>query len=452
MNKESRRRITRAPVAGRPFKPLPAGRRSAVAELLPACFLILLLEACGVGYSYIRPGEPLPVHHTARGGSPRPADSLYSPGDTGSGASRDSARRDEEAGTAVYTIYLLGDAGYADSSNSAPLDAVERKASENPGHSLVAYLGDNVYTNGMPPKGDPQRHRAERILTRQLDVIARSGAKGVLIPGNHDWAGMGEGGAGSVVYQQEFVNEYTASHPGARIDFIPPRAEPGPAVLLENDIFRVIALDAQWWLHQYDKPLYPGTATMDETAALFADSLKRLTDGYDGVTILLAHNPLETHGPHGGYFTWKDHLFPLTNVVPWLWIPLPVLGSVYPVARMNGFSPQDVSNDMYRRYISTVTSALDSSGPVIVASGHEHALQVIHVSDNILNLVSGSGILNHSSAVTAGENTLFASEMAGYMVVDIYIDGSVRLRVMGVRDAASAPELLYSRLLVEKNE
>src|SRR5436309_11924013 len=31
---------------------------------------------------------------------------------------------------------------------------------------------------------------------------------------------------------------------------------------------------------------------------------------------------------HGGHFGWQDHIFPLRNIKPWLWIPLPLIGSV----------------------------------------------------------------------------------------------------------------------------
>lgn len=405
--------------------------------LLAAGIIALFMNGCGIGPSYIRPGEPHPVRHAAKLRT-------TSPGATGT----DGTARDDP-GRPVYTVYLLGDAGYADAMNSAPLDAVEREAAESPGHSLVVFLGDNVYSDGMPAEGEPGRERAEGILTRQLDVIGRSGAKGLFIPGNHDWNGMGEGGPGRIVAQQEFIEEYANTHPGARVDFLPRDAQPGPALAADTDVFRIITIDSQWWLHGFQKPLYPGAATVAETESLAVDSLRRLTEGYDGVVLLLAHNPLETYGPHGGFFTWKEHIFPLTQIEPWLWLPLPGLGSLYPVARANGISPQDLSNGTYGRYVTNVRSALGETTPVLIASGHEHALQVIHSGGNILSLVSGSAILDHSSAVTDGDNTLFASELAGYMVLHFYVDGSVRLRVMGLRDAASPPEVLFTRLLVD---
>ena len=48
-------------------------------------------------------------------------------------------------------------------------------------------------------------------------------------------------------------------------------------------------------------------------------------------TIFLAsHHPFQSYGTHGGYFSWKDHIFPLTAANENLYIPLPIVGSLYP--------------------------------------------------------------------------------------------------------------------------
>jgi hypothetical protein len=238
---------------------------------------------------------------------------------------------------------------------------------------------------------------------------------------------MGTDGAEAIRGQQAYVERKTKGV----IRFMPPNAEPGPVVLLENDRVQVIALDTQWWLHEGGKPYYPGSAFAQEAAGadpeeitmgLIADSLAGLLRGYDGpLTIILGHHPLETHGPHGGFFTWKDHIFPLTNIEAWLWLPLPIVGSVYPLARLAGFSEQDMSNSRYAKFIEMIDEAIRVNRPVVYASGHEHALQVLRPSADRLYLVSGNGILDHSSAVTGGEHTLFASELPGYMRLDFFM-------------------------------
>jgi len=49
------------------------------------------------------------------------------------------------------------------------------------------FLGDNIYPDGMPAEGSPQREGAEYRLDAQLDAIENYEGKVVFIPGNHDW-------------------------------------------------------------------------------------------------------------------------------------------------------------------------------------------------------------------------------------------------------------------------
>ena len=55
----------------------------------------------------------------------------------------------------------------------------------------VIFLGDNMYPEGMTER---KKHEATERLGPQLAVIKTTGAHGLFIPGNHDWAnGKAEG-------------------------------------------------------------------------------------------------------------------------------------------------------------------------------------------------------------------------------------------------------------------
>ncbi|HLF13348.1 MAG TPA: metallophosphoesterase, partial [Bacteroidota bacterium] len=241
----------------------------------------------------------------------------------------------------ILHISLIGDAGYAEPANDAPIRAIGRAAREIETPELTVFLGDNIYGNGMPPAGDEDRGLAESVLDTQLKIFSEDTTMaGIFIPGNHDWDGMGEDGRASVTRQSDYIRRAT----GSRIRLLPDSARPGPVLVMRNDVLQVIALDSQWWLHKYDKPFYPGAATDSATQEAIADSLHWLLSEFEGkVSIILTHHPLETHGPHGGYFPVTDHIFPLRNINSWLWLPLPVLGSAYPIARASGYSEQDVT-------------------------------------------------------------------------------------------------------------
>src|SRR3989441_1671350 len=59
--------------------------------------------------------------------------------------------------------------------------------------------------------------------------------------------------------------------------------------------------------------------------------------------------PYTTLFRSGGHFGWQDHVFPLREVKSWLWIPLPLIGFTYPIARESGISSQDAPSTAYRR-------------------------------------------------------------------------------------------------------
>ena len=78
---------------------------------------------------------------------------------------------------------------------------------------------------------------------------------------------------------------------------------------------------------------------------------------------------------------------------------------------------------------------------MVYAGGHEHNLQVIQGVNPRYLLVSGAGIYGHQSAVWWRDNTLFAAEDAGFMRLDVFRDGGVRLTVVVVDEDAKTEEI-----------
>jgi hypothetical protein len=161
--------------------------------------------------------------------------------------------------------------------------------------------------------------------------------------------------------------------------------------------------------------------------------------------VVLTHHPVRSGGEHGGAFKLTDHIFPLRNFDSWLWIPLPVIGSLYPLARRSGISNQDVSGSKYKAMRRAFEAVFEKYPPLVFASGHDHNLQVIRggrpeVSYAKYLLISGAGILGHGSLVRHIEGTLFQREAAGFMRLDFTRDGRVRLSVTTVVPKGERPE------------
>jgi hypothetical protein len=345
----------------------------------------------------------------------------------------------------VLRLFLIGDAGDPDEKGEPVLEALERELAQDPARSVVVFLGDNVYPSGLPPVDARNRGEMERRLDRQVDAVTSHGARAIFVPGNHDWDKEEAGGWEAVRRQAAHV----LARGGALVDYRPRDGCPGPEVVDLHDRVRLVALDTQWWLHEGPKPQDPTSScaadSRDEVLAALRGALRE-ADGRE--VVVAAHHPLATGGPHGGYFSFRAHVFPLTDVHKGLWLPLPFVGSLYPLSRKGGVSAQDIDNAKNRAMREALETVLRERPPLAFASGHEHALQVITSPSSRRLLVSGAGIFGHTSSVRRVKGGLFASSAAGFMRLDFPRDGPPRLAVLGV-DARARLRELYAEWIEE---
>jgi len=335
-------------------------------------------------------------------------------------------------------ILLIGDAGDPSLTGHEPvLLAMQKQAIKLEEKSFILALGDNIYPYGMPSLEEDERADAESKFKQQLDLITNSNINAVFIPGNHDWAQGTEEGWNAIKNEQEFIN----SKYFPQIKFVPENGCPGPSVVEVGNKIKIIVLDSQWWLHSGRKPLAGCNCNSENQVVQTLDSL--LTAFTKDLVIIAAHHPLASYGPHGGYFSWKDHVFPLLNINSNLWLPLPVIGSIYPLTRMMGISNQDMSNSEYQHYILRIEGLLKNHKNIIYASGHEHSLQILNGINNSFYLVSGFGTSSHHTELSKGDRTLFAASQPGFMQIDLYKDGNVQISVLEV-DEKSNPIKVFS--------
>ncbi|UCF63622.1 MAG: metallophosphoesterase [bacterium] len=320
-------------------------------------------------------------------------------------------------------IILIGDAG-GTIENDPLLSSLSQWCIKDPSKTHVFFLGDNIYPRGLD-EDDPQSIKtAEKYLYAQLEVIQASGVKGTFMPGNHDWGRGGEGGREALLKQERIVLE-TLQQENA---FLPDNACPGP-VYMDTRSIRVIIFDSNHWLNdKIDWPADCPSFSEDEFLANFGQLLQ---DDVNKPIMVLTHHPIESHGPHGGFFDWQDHLFPLTRLVSWCYLPLPVVGSLYPFSRTYLVkNNQDFVGSNYKRFIQALNDLFRDKKPLIYASGHEHNLEVLEGTSVQYLLVSGAGSIPKISPITDSPNTLFAYSHAGFMVLDVVDDGRIILQVI----------------------
>jgi hypothetical protein len=342
------------------------------------------------------------------------------------------------AETLVTSVYLIGDAGRPDPTGEPVLKALRHDIDSHRSEPVVVFLGDNAYPRGLPEPGRPGRREAEINLATQVGVIASTGSRGFFVPGNHDWAKHGVDGWDAIRRQGRFID----SVGGGAASLEPRGGCPGPAVKDIGPRLRLILLDTQWWLHPGPRPQHPNSGCPTDSDREITDSLRgALTSSRGRMVVVAQHHPLMSGGVHGGYFGLIDHIFPLLEINPSLWIPLPFIGSLYPTARSQGISSQDVESRAYRHMIRSFRDAFRAAPPALNAAGHEHNLQVIEGGPARLHLVSGTGIYGHSGRAAPIDGTVFARNASGFARLDIPRAGRARLAVVTVDSTGRGREV-----------
>src|SRR5690606_7880683 len=121
----------------------------------------------------------------------------------------------------------------------------------------------------------------------------------------------------------------------------------------------------------------------------------------------------------------------LTSVNPKLYIPLPIIGSLYPTYRAWFGNVQDLAHPLYRAYARQVMNIMsDYPGSVMVA-GHDHALQYATIGENYF-IVSGSGSKTYH--VKKKGHALFAESITGFAQLDLMRDGAAVVTFWRVDD------------------
>ncbi len=319
------------------------------------------------------------------------------------------------------TLFLIGDAGEQDPRHTGPaLDSMARQAAAAPERSIIVFLGDNVYPLGVPRDSSLTWDDARRRLQTQVDAVPK-GVRGIFIPGNHDWAGETAFGLESVRLEERLINTMAR---GRNIRMLPPNGCPGP-VALDTGRLRFIALDTQWWLHDFivkDERSNCPTSIAAVTAGLRAlvhDKKERR------VVIVGAHHPLMTGGQHGGYCG---------------------LAGVF---RRLGRANQDIMSPTNRTMRDSIEAAFKGEPPLVYAAGHDHNLQVMKGGPSAQYLiVSGAGSPDKAEcAVYLRESYYVSQHRPGFMRIDILKGKGVLLSVFDYSGAGVPGRPFFSRWL-----
>ena len=324
-------------------------------------------------------------------------------------------------------LILIGDAGDFKGGRHPVIDAV-RQTTKLDKKTTVLYLGDNLYTTGLPDEQYSFYDIRRSVLDTQIAIANGTDAKVYFIPGNHDWDKGGKGGWDAIRRQQQYID----TKGGKNVKFYPEDGCGGPVeVSLSNDV-TMILFDSQWWIHPYDKPGVESDCPYKTPLEILNQMEDILSKNAKKLVILACHHTFKSYGIHGGYFTPKQYIFPFTDLKPNLYIPVPLLGLIYPIARGVFGVSEDLSHPAYANMIRDVEKVVKGHPNVIFVAGHEHSLQLI--KDSSYNyIVSGSGTKH--TRVSHNKKAPFISDLNGYAILDISNNKNVDVTFYTVSDS-----------------
>ncbi|WP_339707125.1 metallophosphoesterase [uncultured Kriegella sp.] len=336
----------------------------------------------------------------------------------------------------AHTFYLIGDAGLSPMGEmNAALKIFKNKLEKADKNSTAIFLGDNIYPAGLPdPKDSTVAYRiAKNHLDAQIKTLEEFKGKPLFIPGNHDWYTEGLVG---LEREQKYIQKQLKS----KEVFFPEDGCPIETIEVSEHV-AIIAIDTEWYLTNWDKrPDINDKCDIKSRDKFWLELEDEIKDNRQRTTIIAMHHPAFSYGEHGGQYSLKKQLYPDNGKVP-----LPFLGTFINVLRRaTGASVEDLSNRRYRELSDRLVTLAQFSDKVIIASGHEHSLQYI-VEDNTPQIVSGSGSKNGGTRLLNGSK--FSTGRMGYATLEVYKDGSSKVRYYGVGDTENEEFLFGSDVL-----
>ncbi len=210
----------------------------------------------------------------------------------------------------------------------------------------------------MPPKGSKNYKLSKYRLQTQIDAVKNFKGKPIFIPGNHDWYN----GVDGLKRQEKMVEK--ALGKGSFL----PEGGCGLKKIEINDNLTLIIIDSRWFIMDWNDDSKMNDNCHIKTRERFIDELWSLfkKNRYKNVVVAM-HHPLYSNGPHGGSFSFKDHMK-----------PIPVLGTLKNLIRSKAGIQTDNFNKQYSNFIAQIeTIADDFKNNIIFVSGHEHNLQYL---------------------------------------------------------------------------
>lgn len=306
-----------------------------------------------------------------------------------------------------YRVIFIGDNGKVNAEQQKIFQHAANNVLEK--RTTVFYLDNNQYLQGKIPADSKEGRTSLSILRSQYEPMRAKGASVYFIAANPGWNKLGLHGS-----EKKDIDSLLKTTPTTC---------PDPVEINLTDSLTIIAFNSEWWL-------FPSATTnVDDSCECKTklDVLASLDElrfkNRDKFVLLASHHPFQSYGVNGSRSTLKDHLFPLTAVNKNLYVPLPVVGSLYPFFRSTFTTPKNLKHPLYKDMVKTIDEVFEDFPNLVHVSGRDNGLQLI--KDKKVQVVSGEGTMHVSTK--KGKHTLFADTRPGYTMVDLLQNNTLRL-------------------------
>ena len=303
-----------------------------------------------------------------------------------------------------HRVYLVGetDAPSADGAASV-LRLLRHRLEGSDARSTVVFLGGDLYSSDLYSDGRidsaetarPEAGSGRREQIRSLQALP---GRVLLLPGER---GRAHGTA------------------------LPGSTGPGPVEVELDRHLTLVAIDTEALLRSDPTPL---AAATDEAPATLLDVLTGVDDVVrrrrEDDLLVVGHHPVFSNGRHAGRFPLRAHLFPLTTKWKRVYVPLPVLGTLYVLYRKYVGGRGDFADAPYRRLREGLSRIFAQHEGLVYAAAHDRSLQYLPVGSQHY-VVSGSG--SGTSYAASGGAAAFTASRPGFAMVHYYRDGQVWL-------------------------
>lgn len=242
--------------------------------------------------------------------------------------------------------------------------------------------------------------------------LKSNGGRLFLVPGPTNWAEGKSKGLDQILDLQEKIKSLEIEN----LHFLPSGACPGPVEFPLNENELLVLMDTQWLIHPFEK----GDENSSCDAKLPSEvilSLRDIIQRNDTKKIILAmYHPVFSVGESSGAFGIKDHIFPTTRIEPWLYLPLPVVGSLYPAYRSFLGAPQDQAHPAYKAWVQAFGETIVAHPNVVLISALDRSLQYSNFNECAVimtNLAPAEG------AIKKSEINEFASKTSGWVSLEL---------------------------------